>query len=150
LYFLAGYSDYLDGVLARRWKVESNFGAYWDPVADKALVFGLLLILSLHFPIGIPLIAVVVIGVRDILATYLRNYAEKHQKVFKTSYVAKVKTTVQMFYLLFLLAMVVAWHFWKPQIDPLLNGWLIQLSTTLVAALTVWSVVPYLSVFKKG
>lgn len=148
LYFFAGYSDYLDGVLARKWQVESPFGAYWDPLADKILVVGLFSILCWHFPMGVPLWAVLVIALRDVVATQLRNYAHKHQILFQTSYLAKVKTTIQLFYLLFLLGLVVGWHFFKPQIDPILNGWVIHICTGIVAAITVWSVVPYIAALK--
>lgn len=148
LYFLAGYSDYLDGVLARKWNVESRFGAYWDPFADKMLVVGLFSILAYHFPKGIPFILVVVIILRDILATQLRNYAKKHNIDFTTSRIAKIKTSVQMFYLLFLLALLVAWHFWKPLFEPILNGIPVLIGTAAVAVLTIWSVIPYLNVLK--
>lgn len=46
LLFLAiGLTDWLDGFLARRWQVESKFGAFLDPAADKLLVVSILVVL---------------------------------------------------------------------------------------------------------
>ena len=37
--------DYLDGFLARRWRVESNFGKIWDSLADKILILSAIYLL---------------------------------------------------------------------------------------------------------
>ena len=48
-------TDWLDGYLARRWKVESELGAFLDPVADKFLVCTALVLLSGALPLPLPL-----------------------------------------------------------------------------------------------
>jgi CDP-diacylglycerol--glycerol-3-phosphate 3-phosphatidyltransferase len=48
LFFLASISDYWDGFLARKYKLESTIGAVLDPIADKILVTFLILALSLE------------------------------------------------------------------------------------------------------
>jgi len=48
LFALAGITDWLDGYLARRWKTESRFGAFLDPVADKLLVATVLILIVEH------------------------------------------------------------------------------------------------------
>ena len=60
VFFIAGLSDMLDGYLARRWKVVSNFGKLADPLADKAIQICAVLLLCilgrLHFAFIIVLI----------------------------------------------------------------------------------------------
>jgi cardiolipin synthase len=46
LFALAGFTDFLDGAAARRWKVATQVGAYLDPIADKALLSGVYLALA--------------------------------------------------------------------------------------------------------
>ena len=48
LFFLASISDYWDGFLARKYKLESTFGAVLDPIADKVLATFLILALTLE------------------------------------------------------------------------------------------------------
>ena len=48
LFFLASISDYLDGFLARKYKLESMIGAILDPIADKILIVFLILGLSIE------------------------------------------------------------------------------------------------------
>lgn len=60
VFFVAALSDLLDGFLARRWKVVSNFGKLADPLADKAMQISAILLLCilgrLHFAFIIVLI----------------------------------------------------------------------------------------------
>ena len=44
-YIFACFSDFLDGYIARKFDIESNFGKFLDPIADKILVVALLIIL---------------------------------------------------------------------------------------------------------
>ena len=44
LFFFAGISDYFDGYLARKYKIESQFGEVLDPIADKILILFVLII----------------------------------------------------------------------------------------------------------
>jgi CDP-diacylglycerol--glycerol-3-phosphate 3-phosphatidyltransferase len=48
LFFLASISDYWDGLLARKYKLESTLGAVLDPIADKILITFLILALSIE------------------------------------------------------------------------------------------------------
>ena len=62
---LVGVTDALDGFLARRWHASSRLGAYLDPIADKVLLSGTLLVLAFTGAIETWLV-VVVLG-RDLL-----------------------------------------------------------------------------------
>ena len=46
-YVFACFSDFLDGYIARKFDIESNFGKFLDPIADKILIVALLVILLL-------------------------------------------------------------------------------------------------------
>lgn len=57
VFIIAAFSDLLDGYLARKWKVISNFGKLADPLADKAIQISAIILLcilgKLHFVLGI-------------------------------------------------------------------------------------------------
>jgi CDP-diacylglycerol--glycerol-3-phosphate 3-phosphatidyltransferase len=96
LYGVSALTDSLDGMLARKLNQESEFGAYFDPLADKFLVWSLFTVFCFIPELMIPLWLIVFIFLRDFAVTYLRSYSKKNNIQFKTSFIAKAKTTVQM------------------------------------------------------
>lgn len=105
LFVLACVTDFFDGYFARQWKQVSAFGRFLDPVADKILVSSVLLMLS-GFGIisGVHLIAAVVILVREIIVSGLREFMSEMQMIIHVTRYAKVKTTMQMISITCLLA----------------------------------------------
>ncbi|MAZ77500.1 MAG: CDP-diacylglycerol--glycerol-3-phosphate 3-phosphatidyltransferase [Legionellaceae bacterium] len=103
-FIIAAVTDWFDGFLARKLNVSSPLGAFLDPVADKLIVVAALIIVMpyIHY-IAIPV--VVIIG-REIVISALREWmAEVGRRAsVAVSYVAKIKTTLQMFGVGFLLA----------------------------------------------
>lgn len=97
LFIVASITDYLDGMLARKYKLESVFGAVLDPIADKILlVFALITItISLNNPY-VAIMSSVILS-REFLVTGLREYSaiNNHQVSLKVSSLAKAKTTIQ-------------------------------------------------------
>lgn len=97
LYVAACITDYLDGMLARRWKQNSDLGRMMDPIADKLLVGALLLTLAgygrLHDG---ALFAAVIILVREILVSGLREYMASQRATLPSTRLAKWKTGIQM------------------------------------------------------
>ena len=65
LFALAGLSDILDGLLARILKESTKIGAYLDPLADKALLMGLFVTLSIRD--YLPLWLVILVVFRDVM-----------------------------------------------------------------------------------
>jgi CDP-diacylglycerol--glycerol-3-phosphate 3-phosphatidyltransferase len=65
VFAVAGVTDQIDGFLARRWHVESNFGKIADPLADRLMIDAAVLLLWLED--RLPLAALAVILARDIL-----------------------------------------------------------------------------------
>jgi cardiolipin synthase len=137
MFVLFAVTDWLDGYLARKLNQTSAFGAFLDPVADKFLVCASLLIL-VHMNRVHVLVALIIIG-REIAISSLREWMAQigASKSVAVHMIGKVKTTVQMVAIPFLL----------------FNGQLLGLIDTrtwgdvliwLAAVLTVWSMVYYM------
>ena len=137
MFIVFALTDWLDGYLARRLNQTSSFGAFLDPVADKFLVCASLLVL-VHLQRADVFVALIIIG-REIAISALREWMALigATRSVAVHMIGKVKTTVQMVAIPFLL-------FDGPLLgllDTRIWGtWLIWLS----AVLTVWSMVYYL------
>lgn len=99
VFTIAALTDAFDGYLARKYKVESKFGAFLDPLADKFLTFAGFVCLPLLDPVQFPWWAIILIVVRDISVTALRMFANSKSLVMETRSTAKLKTAIQMGYL---------------------------------------------------
>lgn len=105
IFSIACITDFFDGYLARIMSLQSSLGRMLDPIADKLLVAACLLMLAHSGTIGgYSLWAAIIILSREILVSGLREFlAELHVSV-PVSQLAKLKTTVQMIAIGFLLA----------------------------------------------
>ncbi len=94
----AGFTDWLDGWLARRWNQTSKFGAFLDPVADKLLVAVCLVMLLNDNPDAILAVLVAIIIGREITISALREWmAELGARTsIAVSWIGKLKTGFQM------------------------------------------------------
>jgi CDP-diacylglycerol--glycerol-3-phosphate 3-phosphatidyltransferase len=96
-----GFTDFLDGYLARKYG-PTVLGGLMDPIADKVFVAASLVVLA---DLGwAPWWPVHLVLVRELLVTALRSSFESRGRTLRTTYLAKVKTWVQMF----VIAVVVA------------------------------------------
>lgn len=103
-YTFASVTDYLDGYLARAWEVQSGLGRLLDPIADKLLVGASLLILvALDHIAGLTVLAALVILLREILVSGLREFLAELRVGMPVSRLAKWKTTVQLLAIGFLI-----------------------------------------------
>jgi len=96
LYGLSALTDTFDGLLARKLNQSTAWGAYIDPLADKFLVWAMYGVFAMIPFLHIPWYVILPILARDLFVTWLRSYAKKHHLSFKTSFLAKTKTTFQM------------------------------------------------------
>jgi cardiolipin synthase len=97
LFALAGLTDWLDGRLARAWQQQSEWGKLLDPIADKLLVAGTLLMLTATQRISAPaVLPALVILSREILVSGLREYLAGMRVKVPVTNLAKWKTTIQM------------------------------------------------------
>ncbi len=104
LYIIASVSDLVDGYLARKLHLESILGAFLDPLADKLLVTGAMIML---IPLGwLPAWMVAVIVLRDSSITSLRAIAAGEGIIIKAGIWGKYKTTFENTALCFLI-----WHY---------------------------------------
>lgn len=106
LFVFASISDYLDGKLARLYKIGSSLGQYLDPFADKILVLGTFIALIFVLPELVPVWAVVLIAVRDVAVTSLRSWARMTGRNLTTMRSAKIKTTFQLTFLILTLLLL--------------------------------------------
>ena len=107
VFTLAALTDWFDGYLARRLSQATKFGAFLDPVADKLMVaVALVLLVERHASHLFTLAACVIVG-REIVVSGLREWmAELGQRTrVAVSLVGKIKTGVQMFAIIVLLAL---------------------------------------------
>ena len=130
-------TDWLDGFLARKLNQTSAFGAFLDPVADKFLVCASLLVL-VHLQRADVFVALIIIG-REIAISALREWMAQigASRSVAVHMIGKVKTTVQMVAIPFLLY---DGHLFGSIDTGVWGTWLIWAS----AVLTVWSMVYYL------
>jgi len=124
-------TDILDGYLARRNRVVTNFGKFLDPVADKLLVLSTMIALC---GLGrFPAWACVAILFREIAVDGLRMVAMERRKVIAAGVLGKIKTTLQMAAVV--LYMVGNWPFSPFPMDFVL--------LCLAVIMTLWSGIVY-------
>lgn len=94
LFIVAALADIFDGYLARKMGIESTFGAFMDPLADKLMVTSSLVML---IPLGrIPAWLVVLLISRELAVTGLRAIATSEGMIIAASDLGKYKTAFQM------------------------------------------------------
>ena len=98
LFVVASFTDFLDGLLARMYKEESQLGELLDPIADKIIVAAALILLVMDGTIkNYEVIAAIIILTREILVSGLREFLAKGRIKLPVSNLAKSKTFLQMF-----------------------------------------------------
>jgi CDP-diacylglycerol--glycerol-3-phosphate 3-phosphatidyltransferase len=137
MFVVFAFTDWLDGYLARKLNQTSAFGAFLDPVADKFLVCAALLMLVEMHRVHV-LVALVIIG-REIAISALREWMAQlgAGKSVAVHMIGKVKTTVQMVAIAFLLFDGMLFNL----IDTRLWG---EVLILIAAVLTIWSMVYYI------
>lgn len=94
IFIIASLTDLLDGKIARKYNLVTNFGKFMDPIADKLLVSAALILL---IELGrIPAWVVIVIISREFIINGFRLIASDNNVVIAASYWGKFKTTFQM------------------------------------------------------
>jgi cardiolipin synthase len=137
VFIVAAVTDWFDGFLARRWNETSAFGAFLDPVADKLMVTGALLVL-VQLNRADAIVAFIIIG-REITISALREWMAQigASKSVAVSSIGKIKTVAQMV----AIPMLLYYGTLFGSIDTGVWGqWLLGFA----AVLTVWSMFYYL------
>lgn len=130
IFIIASLTDLIDGKIARKYNLVTNFGKFMDPLADKLLVCAALIALV---EMGrIPSWVVIIIISREFIISGFRLIASDNNVVIAASYWGKFKTTFQMVMVCLMIANI-------PQIAILTN-----IVMWIALALTVISLIDYL------
>ncbi|MBC7395925.1 MAG: CDP-diacylglycerol--glycerol-3-phosphate 3-phosphatidyltransferase [Bdellovibrionales bacterium] len=139
LFGLAGLTDYFDGYLARKYKIETVYGKLMDPLADKFLVIcSLIMLQSLN---RMSPIVVMLLVCRELTITGLRALASAEGVIVSASAGGKWKTATQMVAIPCLMLR----DFWGIPIYQI-GLWLTYISL----ALSFWSAKDYIVAFFQG
>jgi len=137
----AGLSDGLDGFIARRWSMTSDFGAWLDPVADKLLM---LLSLVALWIVGVaPLWLVALVVARDVAIVVGWLLVKLFAWPMPTSplFVGKLSTAIQILYILSAL-LLLAFDLEAPRLE--------QAAAWIAGLVTIFSAGAYGTVFLRG
>ena len=127
VFALAALTDLLDGHIARKHNMVTNFGKFADPVADKILVLSVMIVLLYQ---GLfPWWAVCVVAIRELAVDGLRLVAVEQGLVIPAGKLGKFKTNAQIFSVLAALLF--------------LPGWLVMALAVIMSVLTVISGIQY-------
>jgi len=137
LFIIACLTDFFDGILARRWKVISNFGKMFDPLFDKILTISLYFLLMPLFGQWLGLLFILLI-LRELIIDGIKNYMLAKGEVTPAIVSAKIKTSSQML----MLTAALAYLTW-----PL--SWILQLTYALGVLAVIMAYYSGLIYFKK-
>lgn len=136
LFIASAITDFVDGHLARKYNLVTNFGKFIDPVADKMLVLSTLIMLSWHGLL--PAWIVVAVLFRELAVDGLRLVAVEQGKVIAAGKLGKIKTTVQI-----TLIIVHLVYFAQFPLLHILARWLMIPTQIAMLIMTIWSGVDY-------
>lgn len=101
LFIIGSLSDFLDGYIARKSNCVTTFGKFLDPIADKILtVAALLYLVKLGY---VEVWIVLIIVLREFIVSGIRLITAKKDIVIAASFLGKLKTTITMVTIIFLL-----------------------------------------------
>ena len=103
LFCVASFTDFLDGYLARKHNLVTNFGKFMDPLADKLLVCSALICLTAIQGDDLPVWIVLIIIAREFIISGFRLVASDNGIVIAASYWGKFKTVSHMAMIILLL-----------------------------------------------
>ena len=140
LFAAAAITDWLDGYFARRLSVDTKFGAFLDPVADKLIVVSALVVLiGAHSSLWLTLPGLVIIG-RELIISAIREWMAEinRRRVVAVMALTKIKTVAQMVAIYILLSN-------PPELGrPMVIAGLIVMY--IATGMTLWSMFMYLQV----
>lgn len=130
IFVIASLTDMMDGKIARKYNLVTNFGKFMDPLADKLLVCSAMI--CLIDMDRIPAWIVIVIISREFIISGFRLVASDNHVVIAASYWGKFKTTFQMIMVILMIANIQALNI------------LTQLVMWIALALTIISLIDYI------
>jgi CDP-diacylglycerol--glycerol-3-phosphate 3-phosphatidyltransferase len=147
IFTFAAVSDFVDGAIAKRRNMITDFGKLMDPIADKILVLSAFAVFLQLRLINAWMFMVIIS--REILITSLRLFALNKGKVLSASKAGKHKTVSQMVVIFFILGFIVfqevmkRFFTWNPDWDNFFN-WGVYILMLFTVGLTLYSGMSYL------
>ncbi|MCX8057536.1 MAG: CDP-diacylglycerol--glycerol-3-phosphate 3-phosphatidyltransferase [Ignavibacteria bacterium] len=147
IFLIAALTDWYDGWLARKYNYISELGRFLDPLADKILTstafFCFVYVGLLNFWM------VLIIVVRDLVITLLRIYGQYKRRPLATSFLAKLKTAIQMIFLYYILIVYIGIEkgilsfIQKDYLKILLNQNFLNYSMIFITSITIYTGIEY-------
>ncbi len=160
LFIGAAITDFLDGHIARKHNLVTDFGKFMDPLADKFLILGSLFALAVSdytfeyntvmihdFEVPMELLrqvffwATIIVLFRELAVTSMRLVVAKTGVVVAANLLGKIKTNTQIVCVAVLLL--------EPIVMPFCRGWLSLASVVVMAVFTLWSGLNYILTYWK-
>ena len=141
LFILTAVTDFIDGKIARSQNLVTNFGKFMDPVADKFMVIGALVSITVANEALRPYMVWVSVAVifRELAVTSVRLIVSGDGIVVPANWLGKCKTMTQSISIVVFLIEPLLWDFW----------FLSYIGMAATALLTIWSGVNYIKEFWK-
>ncbi len=140
VFILTSLTDMLDGKIARKYHLITDFGKFLDPVADKLLVIGTMLAVLVRvrtvpvFPVVLS-VALFIVIFRELAVTSLRMIVNGNGIVVAAGWLGKIKTVSQMVSIVCMLV--------EPFLLPNGNMILSYITVSFMAFMTLWSGIDY-------
>ena len=139
VFALASFTDYLDGYLARKWKMVTDFGKFADPLADKLLTTVAFLYMMRDGVCSLWVVALIL--AREFAVSGVRMLAASSNTVIAANMWGKVKTVLQMLTILFYFfaaALAGATDVMAVSLISNILCWLVALATVVSGGIYLW------------
>ncbi len=137
IFIVASFTDQLDGYIARSKNLVTDFGRLADPLADKALTLTAFVLLSIRGPLPYFWIFTVLVAVREIGITILREVLRRQGTVVSASVGGKIKTVLQM---ALITAMLIPWDSFGLSSETMVGiRWAMGVWAGVTLLVTLWS-----------
>ena len=151
IFIAASLTDMLDGKIARKYNLITDFGKFIDPLADKFMVIGALLVIVYRYANIRPVFiwATIIVIFRELAVTSIRLVASSSSGVvIAAKYIGKVKTVSQI---LCVCAVIIEPLIYKLPALEFMNVYmpLTYLTTAVMTIFTLWSGIDYLASYWK-
>mgnify|MGYP001307655431 CR=1 FL=1 len=140
VFLIAALSDAVDGILAKQMNAETEFGAYLDPIADKALLVGAYLTLGHEGIIQTWLVIMVVFRDLVIVGGAILYHTVTQALTMQPLMISKVNTFVQLIF-----AIAVLWI----EAYRIEDGFALEVIGYIVAITTLWSGIVYVATWSQ-
>ena len=146
IFAVASYTDHLDGKIARKYNMITDFGKFADPLADKVMIVSAL---ACFVELGLTsAVAIIIILAREFTVTSIRLVASSQGKVVAANIWGKVKTVTQMVAIITILVFRAAYEIIVPLLPQLsdsitsgINQWLFIGGEILIWISTVFAII---------